>query len=1039
MATQPGGFSFNNFLGTSAMGDMRIDIDELESRALFIDGTKSMAGTLGMASNLIVGFSAIEGVELGVGILPATGHVSIYAKTDKNVYIQDDTGLETNITGGGSGLVGVTDTENSLYGVGSGTSITGDSNLIAGFNAANFSTGIGESVILGAHACENALAQGRGVFIGANCGLNADMTSGTVAVGFNSMQNLSGSTGNTCAYGFESLQACTSGGGNSAYGALSLKNLTTSVLNTAVGRFTMNNIKAGSDSNVGCGAGALSSIGLGELGLGIGSSNTACGTNSLGLLGGQTGVPDDHNSALGRSAGISLLFGSNNVYLGALCGGNHGDASPGENNNILIGKSTPGVLAEQNTIHLGNFATHTSCFVAGISGTPSGTPVACIQDPLTGEIGAGQVQMSGSGDMSMINAMDINGDGQILLQTSQIAADAIKINATGGAIDIDAVSFIDIATSLANTQALKLTTSDPASGMIFSCGLGGFEMTSTGNYDWHTSIDQAGQGISFRATGTQGEIQLDAGTGGVRIMDITGLFINDSTSNFQQQITVPTMTADQKWTLPVANAVGVLTNATGDGTLTWVGGTNPDATGVIAGGFLTVDVDTTEFSISNGNGIIYNPVTEVKTVVTWTGLTAQTFTYLGDESFISIDSDGLMIHSTTLPTNSEIRADIYLGQIVHLDQTNIVATIDEQMTLLSGENQTRDFMQAIGELKISGNLLSSNSLLTIAKSAGDILKFGGNFANDVNNPHLPESGALDTNVADTFAYRWQDGTFRLSLTDIVPSEFDDGNGESAPGTVTSQRWSVQRVFTFSIGQMVIQQAQFTYGTEALAVAAINTEGFIIEPELAVSAVLIGFLAVKGNATDLSSADATFLEAGKFGGNVVQGSVAVSGPDIIREYGSNDFLNSTDAAWEISDLAPSIPDPSFAALSVRAYDSVTSEAVGMKLSMPSDTISIDVRIVFRRSSAAGGSIKFDLLAYDLDSGGATSDGSWNIGNVIHNATPASTEVLVKITTNFTLTSLGLSPDEDCLLQISRDIADTYAADVYLVSCQIVQIK
>ena len=113
-------------------------------------------------------------------------------------------------------------------------------------------------------------------------------------------------------------------------------------------------------------------------------------------------------------------------------------------------------------------------------------------------------------------------------------------------------------------------------------------------------------------------------------------------------------------------------------------GTSPDATGVISGGFLTIDVDTTKFSISDGNGIIYDPVTAVKQLVTWSGLTAQSFVYVGDESFISIDSAGFMISSPTLPTNSEIRDDIYLGQIVHLDQTHIILVLYVERHILSG-------------------------------------------------------------------------------------------------------------------------------------------------------------------------------------------------------------------------------------------------------------------------------------------------------------------------------------------------------------------
>lgn len=306
------------------------------------------------------------------------------------------------------------------------------------------------------------------------------------------------------------------------------------------------------------------------------------------------------------------------------------------------------------------------------------------------------------------------------------------------------------------------------------------------------------------------------------------------------------------------------------------------STGVISGGLLNINVDPTKFDVSDGSGTIFDTFTLTTSQVRWSGLTAQSTTYVGDVTFISIDSSGSVVFSTSIPSNSQIRQNIFLGQIVHLDQINIIVTLGEQMTLLSTTNQIRDFMQAIGELNINGNLCSSNNLLTIAKSAGQILKFGGNFGIDVDNPHLPTSGAIDTNLGggtpNQFAYRWQDGSERLNLTSIVPSEFDDGNGESAPGTVTNNRWSVQRVFTFSIGAMLIQQAQFTYGNQSAAVAAIDTEGFVVEAALAVTGTLICFLVLRGGGGDLSDpSDAQFLPASKFGGGTTGATSGVSGP------------------------------------------------------------------------------------------------------------------------------------------------------------------
>ena len=496
-----------------------------------------------------------------------------------------------------------------------------------------------------------------------------------------------------------------------------------------------------------------------------------------------------------------------------------------------------------------------------------------VSDPVAGtrNIRESVVVMS-SGDMSGLNGLDVNGTSQISFETSFAGASAIRVQGVGVAsgIDVDVTGILDFTSSNTNTQAVRFLASDSAGGIIFTAGQGGIEQTTTGNIDYHTSVDQSGQGIQIRTTGTQGEIQLYAGTGGVRIMDSTGLFIEDESSAFSQQLVMPTIAGDIQWTFPDAQGgTDTILSNNGSGLLSWVApsGASPDATGVIAGGFLTINGgDSTQFDVSNGTGIIYNTTTKVKTTVTWTGLTGQSTTYVGDSTFISINAAGAVVFSTTLPTNTEIRDNIYLGQVAHLDQINIIATLDEQMTLLSGENQIRDFMEAIGELKISGNVVMSNSLLTIAKTAGTILKFGGNFENDINNPHLPTSGTLDTNVANTFAYRWKDGTTRLSLTDIVPNEYDDGNGETSPGTVPANQWTVQRIFTFSIGGMFIQQGQFLYGTKAEAIAAVSTEGFVIDADLAITGILIAFLAVKGNTTDLSTiANAEFFQAGKFGG------------------------------------------------------------------------------------------------------------------------------------------------------------------------------
>lgn len=716
MATQ-GGFSFNNFLGTSALGDMRIDINELDDRALFIDGTKSMTGTLGMGGNLIVGFSAIEGQELAVGILPATGHVSIYVKTDKELYIQDDTGLETNITGGGSGLIGVTDDANTLLGINTSSLTSGDNNVILGFGAADFSTTMGEAVIIGKDACKNALNAGRGVFIGANSGLNADMTSGTVAIGFNTLQNLSGSTGNTTAIGFESMQTCTSGGGNTAVGALTLKLLTTGNTNTAIGRFAGAQIVDG-DSNVLIGSSCGTAVNTGD-------SNVGVGTLSLSFL-----TSGSLNTSIGRSSGGLLLSGSGNLYLGNSAGSLNNGA---ESNNIYL--LNTGVAAESSTIRIGS-VTQTSCFISGIaSNIPSGTPQAVIFDPLTGELGEGQVQMTGSGDMSAINSMDINGDGQILLQTSQAATDAIKLNATAGGVEIDGTGLINLTSSVANTQALTLSASNVAGGTLLSAGTGGHEISTTGSIDILSTANIISS-LQLRATGTLGTVDVTTGAG-----------------------------------------------------------------------FRLIDGDT------------------------------------------------------------------------------------QGMT-------------------------------------------------------------------------WEDtgSAFNVNLK--------CANGMAA-----------------------------TYG--------------IVWPD------------AQGNAGD------TLVNNGS-GTLAWQANIGV-----IRDFQASDFLNSTASDWEIIILAPTIPDDIFNALNVREYLSTADSAVGMKIFIPIGETSLNVTISWRKDLANAGTVVWGLYAYNIPNGASIATGSWNLSQTISVNDPGSSINTVTTTVSLTLTNLGLTAGESCLLQIVRDVSDTFATSALLMGCTIAE--
>ena len=286
---------------------------------------------------------------------------------------------------------------------------------------------------------------------------------------------------------------------------------------------------------------------------------------------------------------------------------------------------------------------------------------------------------------------------------------------------------------------------------------------------------------------------------------------------------------------------------------------------------ITINADPTKYDISDGSGKILDTSTGVITDIAWSGLTAQTIgqPYSGVITFISINSSGSIVASSIKPTNSQIRDNIFLGVIVHVDGVSIVATNDEQMTLLGSSNQMRDIAEALGFINISGNLLSSNNLLTIAKSSGQMLKFGANYKNDVNDPHWLTLPAIDTNIGggapNIFQYRMQNGTSSaLTFTNIISNIKDDGT--NYPGaTFGGGRWGVDYVFSFTSNALKIQPTQDDFKNSDNAIESIGSGAFVIEQSIEANGLLIGYIIHKGDATDLSDpSEAFFLAAGKFG-------------------------------------------------------------------------------------------------------------------------------------------------------------------------------
>ena len=302
------------------------------------------------------------------------------------------------------------------------------------------------------------------------------------------------------------------------------------------------------------------------------------------------------------------------------------------------------------------------------------------------------------------------------------------------------------------------------------------------------------------------------------------------------------------------------------------------STGVLSGGALSVNTDDTKFDISAGSGTIQDTSTGTLTSVSWSTLTAQTPTdpYAGILTYVFIDSNGLPVTQPTKPTNSEVRDEIFLGVLVHVNGVNLNTVNNETMTVVNPANQIRDLMEALGFINIRDNLISySGATMKITKSEGEVLKFGANFENDAKDPHWLTLDAIDTAAGGAFQYRMRDGTSSaLTLTELIRNIKDDGS--PYPGTTfADNRWGVARVYSFVSNALKIQPTQDDFKNQDQALESIGNESFTTEQSIADNGLLIGYIIHKGDATDLSDpSQARFIAAGKFGsgvGSVVGGT------------------------------------------------------------------------------------------------------------------------------------------------------------------------
>lgn len=297
------------------------------------------------------------------------------------------------------------------------------------------------------------------------------------------------------------------------------------------------------------------------------------------------------------------------------------------------------------------------------------------------------------------------------------------------------------------------------------------------------------------------------------------------------------------------------------------------ATGVVAGGEMTIGTDPAKIDVAGGAGLVVNNYTNalapVVTPVTWGAFPAVTLTYLAtdDETAIGINSSGAIVQSNIQFSDADRRDIIVIGTVGHATRTAVDYVIYEPAYIADSMAQFMDFMEAFGAFNIEGNEFSANGAnLKINKSAGKTFDSGSNYSHDRKAPNVHASDAFPAALFTTYHKDALGDWIQAAYTDTIdPANYDTGTGLAA---VPAGKWTIQAIFYYaplddSAYNVDIQYGQAVYDTKDAAKSAINNI-IDVNPFLAYN-TFRGWLLVQQGATALNNtAQAEFVPAGKMG-------------------------------------------------------------------------------------------------------------------------------------------------------------------------------
>jgi trimeric autotransporter adhesin len=375
------------------------------SSTLAVTGNTTVGGTFNATGNALLGGTlGVTGVTTIGGNTAITGSMTATTLGSVGTTFGVGTALTVGTTMQAGGVVTLTDTTASTSSSTGSVKISGGVGILKDSFINTVRVGLGNSsvagnTVLGTDALLVNTSGVRNSVVGNSAGTAILTGTDNTSFGFEAMKSLTTNHFSTAigSKALKSLVTVTTGtdGYNTAVGYAAMENATLGRYNTALGSLSLRANTAATNTAVGYGSLTTNTSGLGNVAVGYnssslnlsGSNNTSIGTEALrdsvtgngnvsigsgSLLssngsGGNTAVGQttmtylvsgcNYNTALGWSAGNTLLSGSENTFVGSSAGGSY---NPGSTQNRC---TSVGVCSGEN-----NTSTTDNTFVGYSSG-----------------------------------------------------------------------------------------------------------------------------------------------------------------------------------------------------------------------------------------------------------------------------------------------------------------------------------------------------------------------------------------------------------------------------------------------------------------------------------------------------------------------------------------------------------------------------------------------------------------------------------------------------------------------------------------------